>query len=1218
MYKLTYKSWGDALPIEMPKLFFTCCPGDFSKYFDFVCENVFRSSHCAIYHTTEENAEIPQEARQLDILGMNLFIIPVTLSLLTTNNRAIDEDLPFAQKNHIPVLPIMMEPGLDSLYSSEEKFGKMHYLTPAETSDFGLGFTEKLDRYLQSVLIRDNLRQEIVEAFDAHIFMSYRRVDRLIGMEFMRWVHRIPQFRDIAIWYDEFLIPGEDFSLALKQKIKQCDIFTLIVTQNLINNRNSYVFTEELPEAKTNERPILAVNTTQTDISQILNSYDGQASLWDDAELAKAVLTILGSHVPGQYLDEPSQLFYMGAAYLWGVNVEVDRDRALALLIAAGENNILRAQYLLQNMYEKGSGVQIDYFKALYWAERLVETCKTQFADDDQLTIAALKILADSYDNVGRYKEELKQREIMYEQLKKKYGETDVETLRALSDLGACYESLGRFEEALERSREAYKYACSAVGEESELTIVLLGNIANILYDLMKTDEAIQTGERACELACRIFGKEHRTTLYFQNNQGYFLMHAHRLDEAEALLTSVYTRRLKTLGEGHPETYDTLDNLASVACERKDFEKGFELEKRVYEFRKRVLGEEHPATQRSLLWIVQICSNIDRGYEYTETLIRPLKEAFERSQNENGATDPKTLRALMRYLDGLQATEGCQKAMAITLEMYEVYKQELGEKHSMTLEILYHIGNQQFLIGDYEGMLANMKKCYEYRKETLGEKHPDTIDALAGIAIAYSRLGEGKNALRIDKIVYDLRVEILGENHPDTLQALNNLGDGYLETGDYVKAEEIIRAAYEKRRMILGDSHRLTIQSLYHWSLALANFKERLPEAIEIGKQAYALEVRLLGRNHPTTMDTLVRLASFYYRNDDYLKARELAELAYKQWSSMFSERHPLALEALSVLSDVYGTTGEIRKANAIQKEIYEALLLDFSPDSKRVRMALMNLASSTIMLEDTEQAQEYCNKLYDMLEGMADDEIKDKLYILMLVAKSRALVGDVSSLALFHQVCIAYLKEIGESAHSTIYAYYEASRIAYMYFGNLDYAFEKAQLAYELGIKALGPDNQLVQDIERAIVGLRQEMALKAETSWKSAIEVITNVKAERHFDRLLMGRNGQEEANKALESYANAADISEGFAVLPMGNGFLGLGKCRGVLLTEEGIFSDQLSCAGIMYDGISHVLLEDLTVTLVLFNNRHFKLTVGASGPDLAAVLQAVVDYTQTPKG
>ena len=110
MANILFRTKGNANPKGKPRVYFTCHPADFEKYFDKVCGDIFKTHDCAIYYTEDMSAVIPAEDLATDLGSNNLFVIPVTLKLLIQPNRAMDQDFAYAQQEHIPVLPILMEP----------------------------------------------------------------------------------------------------------------------------------------------------------------------------------------------------------------------------------------------------------------------------------------------------------------------------------------------------------------------------------------------------------------------------------------------------------------------------------------------------------------------------------------------------------------------------------------------------------------------------------------------------------------------------------------------------------------------------------------------------------------------------------------------------------------------------------------------------------------------------------------------------------------------------------------------------------------------------------------------------------------------------------------------------------------------------------------------------------------------------------------------------
>ena len=117
MSKLNYKTRGNSNPQGKPRVYFTCHPEDFAKYFETISEEILEKQNCAIYYY-ESCQETDVHTLELELSQMQLFVIPVTSKFLYQENLALDVHLKFAATHHIPVLPLMQESYL------EEEFQK--------------------------------------------------------------------------------------------------------------------------------------------------------------------------------------------------------------------------------------------------------------------------------------------------------------------------------------------------------------------------------------------------------------------------------------------------------------------------------------------------------------------------------------------------------------------------------------------------------------------------------------------------------------------------------------------------------------------------------------------------------------------------------------------------------------------------------------------------------------------------------------------------------------------------------------------------------------------------------------------------------------------------------------------------------------------------------------------------------------------------------------
>ena len=244
-YRLKYKTRGNTSPQEKPRVYFCCHPDDFGRSFESISNEILASQNCSVWYA--DPVDTPRDADLLDDLSrMQLFVIPITYRLLHTKNHAIDVEFRFAAERNIPILPLMQKSGLESVFN--RKCGNIQYLDPNAIDITAIPYEKKINAFLSSVLVGDELAEKIRNAFDAYIFLSYRKKERKYAQELMRLIHQNEFCRDIAIWYDEFLTPRGNFNDVIRQGLDNSNLFVMTVTPSLVEDKN-YVMTTEYPMA---------------------------------------------------------------------------------------------------------------------------------------------------------------------------------------------------------------------------------------------------------------------------------------------------------------------------------------------------------------------------------------------------------------------------------------------------------------------------------------------------------------------------------------------------------------------------------------------------------------------------------------------------------------------------------------------------------------------------------------------------------------------------------------------------------------------------------------------------------------------------------------------------------------------------------------------------------------------------------------------------------
>ena len=210
--QLKHELFGNKTLRDSQKVYFCAAPGDFTRYFRAISMQILTCIP-SLSFWYPEGGSIEGTLSEKDdadlfssLLQMNLFVIPVTRNFLTEDCSARTREFSIAIRQHIPVLPILVEPGLETLFN--ETCGNLQCLSMLEQDATSIPFLAKLASFLNAVILQDEKLVKIREAFGGYIFLSYRKKDRAQAQEVMRLIHRDPSCRDAAIWYDEFLSPG--------------------------------------------------------------------------------------------------------------------------------------------------------------------------------------------------------------------------------------------------------------------------------------------------------------------------------------------------------------------------------------------------------------------------------------------------------------------------------------------------------------------------------------------------------------------------------------------------------------------------------------------------------------------------------------------------------------------------------------------------------------------------------------------------------------------------------------------------------------------------------------------------------------------------------------------------------------------------------------------------------------------------------------------------
>ena len=376
--EMTIRTRANAAPYGKPRVALLCHSDDIELWANDTASLILRHQDCAVAFGGELEAPLPEELAGM-LASYQLIVVLGTRRLLAESNPIRDGVVAAAADVHVPVLPIMMEPGLDELYA-ESPFTSLQYLDPTLADPTALPFEHKLAVHLKKTLVGAELAEQIRNAFDGYLFLSYRKKDRAYAQELMRLIHRNPLCRDLAIWYDEYLELGEDFNDSIRTALEKSAVCVLVVTPNILerpNGKPNYVMAEEYPAAKASGKPVEPVEMLHVDGEQLARFFAGiGVTVNPTDEQQMEAFSIRVGEESGATADkplDPAHDYLIGVAYLDGVDVETDAARAVELIEKAGEAGHVEALKHLAMMYRTGKGVPRDYETAAQYGERVLE-----------------------------------------------------------------------------------------------------------------------------------------------------------------------------------------------------------------------------------------------------------------------------------------------------------------------------------------------------------------------------------------------------------------------------------------------------------------------------------------------------------------------------------------------------------------------------------------------------------------------------------------------------------------------------------------------------------------------------------------------------------------------------------------------------------------------------------------------------------------------------
>jgi len=524
----------------------------------------------------------------IDVVGLEQELYETSAMVLIVSQEYLEQSktrAPFeyslAKKIKLPIIPVALEPSLFPQFTEQE--GAIHGISLLDDE-----YRLKLKDQLSNLLASETLIQEINDsAFTGCLFLSYRKKDLALARIFMKSFHDDKNFQSIAIWYDNFLSAGRVFDVEIENSIDNADVFALMATPNITETDN-YVLKREYPYAIEHNKCIVAVKIIELDKKKFEESYtkidffaslNGMYDAFRQALPAEAIIDNITTE----------RGFLLGLAFLRGVMVEKDVERAIQLLTDSANGGYFRSAELLGKVYYD----LLKYESSIYWYKQAAKISEDKNGIENEQTARIYRKIAVTHIEHGDHKSALEWSLKALPIQERLSGSNNLDLAKTLIDICTSYQMIGEVEKVpplLEKAAYIYDHLTDA-----DQTDVITGycNIATAYHNNISFAKAMETHLKSISLTEKVLGTEHPLTAYVYTRAGLTYLRIGVTNTACDLFNKALDINKKLLPPNHPEIAAVYELLSNVYDRLQNYKLMIDMLDKAKTIREDFFGESH-------------------------------------------------------------------------------------------------------------------------------------------------------------------------------------------------------------------------------------------------------------------------------------------------------------------------------------------------------------------------------------------------------------------------------------------------------------------------------------------------------------------------------------------------------------------------------------------------------------------------------------------------
>ncbi|KIM98677.1 hypothetical protein OIDMADRAFT_31451 [Oidiodendron maius Zn] len=335
--------------------------------------------------------------------------------------------------------------------------------------------------------------------------------------------------------------------------------------------------------------------------------------------------------------------------------------------------------------------------------------------------------------------------------------------------------------------------------------------------------------------------------------------------------------------------------------------------------------------------------------------------------------------------------------------------------------------------------------------------------------------------------------------------------------GKYKEAKRMHQETLELQTKLLGPEHPDTLESRNRLASALYSQGE-YKAAEQIDQETLKLQTKLLGPEHPDTLESRNRLASALYCQGEYKAAEQIDQETLKLRTKLLGPEHPHTLQSRSNLANALYSQGESRLASALHsqgeykaakqmhQETLELRTKVLGPEHLDTLKSRSSLASVLYSQGEYKAAEQMNQETLELRTKLLGPEHLDTLESRNNLANALYSQGEYKAAEQMHQETLELRTKLLGPEHP--YTLQSRSNLASVLYSQGGYkaAEQIHQETLELQTKLLGPEHpDTLESRNRLISVLYSQGEYKAAKQMhQETLELQTKLLGPKHPDTL------------------------------------------------------------------------------------------------------------------